>query len=408
MLYDRIVIKYGELTIKGKNKNAFIDRMIRTIKNKCAHLPKLSYEKRHDRLYIHLNETGVQDVVDSLNKVAGIHAYSLAVFCKNDIDQIKELALSLVKEEVKENVTFKVKTKRADKSFPIESMDVSRQVAGYVLANSSNLTVDVNNPQVTLAIEIRFEGTYIMLNDIPGLGGLPVGVDKGQGLLMISGGIDSPVAGHLMQRRGLKIEGIHFASPPYTNIQAKQKVIDLLQKLAVYHPDGKLKLHVIPFTKLQQAIYQYCPTNYGITIMRRMMYRISERVAKRNGDLVIVNGESLGQVASQTIDSMSVINEVTNMPVLRPLVAMDKLDIIAIAEKIDTYNISILPYEDCCTIFVPEHPVIKPELEKVREYEANFDYESLIEEAINTIEVIIIDENKKIDLLLEDSVDELF
>lgn len=408
MLYDRIVIKYGELTLKGKNKKQFTNQLIRTIKRKCRHLENLEFEKRHDRLYILLHGTDYKDVVNALNKVFGIHAYSLAAFTESEMDKIKDLAVKLIQEEVNKPVTFKVKTKRVNKQFPLDSMDITREVAGHVLKNCDQLTVDVKNPEVTLSIEVRFEGTYLMLDDMPGLGGLPVGVDQHKGMLMISGGIDSPVAGYLMQKRGLYLDAVHFASPPYTNIQAKQKVIDLLQKLAVYHPNGKLRLFVIPFTKLQQAIYQHCPAKYGITIMRRMMYRISERLAKKEDCLVIINGESLGQVASQTLESMAVINEVTNMPVLRPLVAMDKLEISRIAEKIGTYDISILPYEDCCTIFIPEHPVIKPDLEKTIKYESNFDYESLIDEAIENVEVIVIDEQQKIDLLLDESVEQLF
>ena len=408
MIYDRIVVKYGELTLKGKNKRDFTNQLIRTIKNKCRHLERLTFEKRHDRFYIILNGTDYKDVVKALNKVFGIHAYSLAAFTELDMDKIKDVAVQLVKSEIKEPVTFKVKTKRANKQFPLQSMDVTREVAAHVLRNVDNLTVDVKHPQVTLSIEIRYEGAYLMLNDIPGLGGLPVGVDKHKGMLMISGGIDSPVAGYLMQKRGLMIDAIHFESPPYTNIQAKQKVVDLLEKLAIYHPDGKIRLFVIPFTKMQQAIYKYCPPKYGITLMRRMMYRISERLAKRENNLVIINGESLGQVASQTLESMHVINEVTNMPVIRPLVAMDKIEIMKIAQQIDTYDISILPYEDCCTIFIPANPVIKPSLEKVKKYEANFDYEALIEEALENVEVIIIDENKKTNLLLDESVTELF
>jgi tRNA uracil 4-sulfurtransferase len=407
MLYDRILVKYGELSIKGKNKNRFIDRMINTIKFKCSKLEKLYFEKRHSRLYIHLNGEDYQEVIKCLNKVFGLHAYSLAVKTTLDIEKIKEKSLELIQEEITENVTFKVNTHRSNKNFPIQSMDVSRQVASYVLKGCSNLKVDVNKPEVTLNIDIRQEGVYLMLKEVKGLGGLPVGVD-GKGMLMISGGIDSPVAGYLIQKRGLYIEAIHFASPPYTNIQAKQKVVDLLQKIAIYHPDGKLKLHVIPFTEIQRAIYQYCPANYGITIMRRMMYRISEEVAKLNDALVIVNGESLGQVASQTIESMRAINEVTNMPVLRPLVAMDKLEIIGISKKIDTYNTSILPFEDCCTIFIPENPVIKPDLEKVHEYEAAFDFTPLMKEAIERREEIILDENQPLDLVLDDKSEQLF
>ena len=407
MLYDRILIKYGELSIKGKNKKIFISQMIKTIKKKCAKLEHLTYDKRYDRFYILLNGEDEQEVGNCLNKVFGLHSYSLAVKCPSDIEKIKDVSLQLIKEEVTNDVTFKVKTKRAEKQFPIPSMDVSRQVSKHVLHQCSNLTVDVNNPEVTLKIEIRGEATYIMLNEIKGLGGLPVGVD-GKGMLMISGGIDSPVAGYMIQKRGLYLEAIHFASPPYTNILSKQKVVDLLQKIAVYHPNGKLKLHVIPFTNMQKEINNHFPDNYSITIMRRMMYRISERVAKMQDALVLVNGESLGQVASQTIESIAAINEVTNMPVFRPLVSLDKLEIIKISRKIDTYDISILPYEDCCTIFVPKSPVTKPFLKKIHYEESNFDYETLIQEAIDNKEEIIIDEDKPLNLINSEPIEQLF
>lgn len=407
MFYDRIVVKYGELSIKGKNRNQFIKRMIQTIKYKCRKLERIQFDIQPQRLYIILNGEDPQKVIACLNQVFGIHAYSLAVKATLDMDAIKSLATELIQHEITEPVTFKVETHRSYKAFPLTSLEISKEVAAHVLKHTNMLTVDVKKPEVTLLVDVRADGVYLSLKDIKGLGGLPIGVD-GKGLLMISGGIDSPVAGFMMQKRGLYLEAIHFASPPYTSVQSKQKVIDLLQKIAVYHPNGKLKLHVVPFTELQKAIYQYCPDHYGITLMRRMMYRISEIVAKQNDCKVIVNGESLGQVASQTIDSMYAINDVTSMPVLRPLVAFDKMEIIEIATKIGTYDISILPYEDCCTVFVPKHPVIKPDLTKIYQFEQGFDFNALIKKAIENIETIMIDEDKKIDLLLEEKINDLF
>ena len=397
MLYDRILIKYGELSIKGKNKKSFLDKLIRTIRHKCASLTALKFERTHDRLYIILNGEDAQDVISCLNKVFGLHAYSLCARCDSNLEDIKDLALKIIKYEVKEKTTFKVETKRALKTFPLTSIEASQEIARHVLRESDLLIVDVRKPQMRLRIDIRSEGTYIMTNEIKGLGGLPVGID-GKGLLMLSGGIDSPVAGYLVQKRGVEIEAIHFSSPPYTSEMAKQKVLQLIEKLAHYASNSKVKLYNIPFTKLQKAIFDHCPQSYGITIMRRMMYRISSEVAKINNNLIIVNGENLGQVASQTMHSMLAINEVTNMPIIRPLVAFDKLEIIDIAKKIDTYAISIEPYEDCCTVFVPANPVTKPDINKCIQYESYFDFQPLIEECIKNVEIIEIKEGQVINV----------
>lgn len=407
MIYDRLLVKYGEIYLKGRNKRLFTDKLNRTIKSKLASLDQLTYEKQFDRLYIILNGINPMDVIKGLNQVFGLHSYSLVAKCESDYDQICQLSLDLMNQDVNKKASFKVVTNRGDKSFPIPSMDVSRKVGGFLLRNTDYLSVDVNHPDIYLKIDIQREGTYISLNELKGLGGLPVGFD-GKGLLMISGGIDSPVSGYLMQKRGLYLEAIHFASPPYTNIHAKQKVIDLLKKCALYQPDHLIKLHVIPFTELQKAIYEFCPSNYGITIMRRMMYRISEIVAKKNDAMVLVNGESLGQVASQTLDSMVAINDVTNMPVLRPLVAMDKNEIIKISREIDTYSISIRPHEDCCTIFVPKNPVTKPDLKKIIEFEKKFDYTTYIQDAVDHIEEIMIDSREDLQLVLDEKIDDLF
>ena len=263
-------------------------------------------------------------------------------------------------------------------------MEFSRQLGGYILKNS-DLKVDVHNPDELLKVEIRKEGNFIYLSEIKGSGGYPVGI-QGKGILMLSGGIDSPVAGYLALKRGVDIECLYFESPPHTSLEAKNKVLELAKILNKY--SGNIRVHVIPFTKLQETIYKNVDDHYVITIMRRMMYRIATLVAKDEKAKIIINGESIGQVASQTLSSMSVINEVTNMPVIRPVACMDKLEIIKKKKKIGTYETSILPYEDCCTIFLPKHPVINPDLEKCLEYESKFNYQELVDECVKTREII--------------------
>jgi thiamine biosynthesis protein ThiI len=295
--------------------------------------------------------------------------------------------------------TFKIETKRSNKSFPLNSYEVNNVLGGHVLKNTSNIKVDVHNPELLIKVEIRDNKTYIYSKEYDGAGGYPLGTQK-MGMLMLSGGIDSPVAGYLAMKRGIVLDAVYFEAIPHTSLEARNKVIDLSKKLCKYC--DSIKLHIVPFTKIQEAIYKECNPEYTITIMRRMMYRIMEKLAKKNKGLVIVNGESIGQVASQTLTSMSVINSVTNMPVIRPVACLDKLEIIDIAKKIDTYDISILPFEDCCTVFVPKHPVINPELDICEEYEKLIDVDGLIKRAIESEEVIKIrseKENKYSDLL---------
>jgi len=288
--------------------------------------------------------------------------------------------------------TFKVETKRSDKNFPILSTEFSRQMGGLILKNNSNLSVDVHNPNTTLFIEILERFTYLYTDTYYGLGGYPVGTQP-KGMLMLSGGIDSPVAGYLALKRGVKIDAVYFEAIPHTSIEARNKVIELSRKLSVY--TNRINLHIVPFTEIQEAIYKECNPEYCITIMRRMMYRIMERLAKKHKGLVIINGESIGQVASQTLVSMSVINNVTNMPVIRPVACLDKLEIIELAKKINTYETSILPYEDCCTVFVPKHPVIHPSLEECIRNEEKFDYEEMIQRTIEATNTIVIREKDK-------------
>jgi len=384
------MVKYGELSTKKANINLFLKQLKDNVSIALGELDvNIKFDK--GRMFITLNRNNFEEVVEKLKNVFGIHEYVIAYKLPNkDSEVIANNVLKLVKE--KEFKTFKVVTKRSDKNFPISSMDFSRKIGGVLLKNIDNISVDVHNPELMVNIEIRMDSVYIYFNSVKGIGGYPVGV-AGKGLLMLSGGIDSPVAGYLAIKRGVRLECIYFESPPHTSIEAKNKVIELASKLAVYNND--IKIHVIKFTDIQQAIYKNCPHEYLITIMRRMMYRISERIARMNNDKVIVNGESIGQVASQTLTSMNVINEVVRIPVIRPVACFDKLEIIDIAKKIDTYETSILPYEDCCTIFVPEHPVINPTFEAAREYETYFDYEALIYDAIKNHEVIKINPHEK-------------
>lgn len=376
-----IMIKYGELTTKKANRNLFVNLLYENIKKVLKDF-EINITKDRVRMYIECSNNDLNKIVEKLQKVFGIHGIVIAHRVNNNTDEIKEKVLELIKNE--NNKTFKVVTKRADKKFEICSMDFNNIIGGHVLKNT-NLKVDVHNPDINIHIEIRIEGTFIYLNEVKGIGGYPVGV-QGKGLLMLSGGIDSPVAGYLALKRGVDLECLYFESPPHTSVEAKNKVIELARIINEY--SGNIKVNVVPFTKLQEAIYKNVPDNYIITIMRRMMYRIAHKLCLKNNLKIIINGESIGQVASQTLSSMIVINNVTNLPVIRPVACMDKLEIIDIAQKINTYETSILPYEDCCTIFLPKHPVINPELDKCLLYETNFDYETLIDECINNIEVI--------------------
>ena len=384
-----ILIKYGELTTKKANRNLFINKIYENIKLLLANYD-VKITKNRVRMFIEVSDDKIDEVVNITKNIFGIHSIVLAYKVKTDIEEIEKNVIN-VANTVDFN-TFKVETDRADKSFPIESPEFSKQMGALILKNIQGKKVDVHNPDYLLRIEIRNDYTYIYAKEIKGLGGYPVGI-AGKGLLMLSGGIDSPVAGYLAMKRGIKIECIYFESPPHTSPQAKEKVKKLISKLNKFEPS--ITLHVINFTEIQEAIYKNINPEYMITIMRRMMYRISEKVMHERNCLVLINGESIGQVASQTLTSMSVINNVTNTPVIRPVACLDKLEIIGIARKIDTYETSILPYEDCCTIFLPKHPVINPDLDKAISYEENIDYNTMIEKAVNEKETINIDITKE-------------
>lgn len=382
--YDYVMVRFGELSTKGKNKKDFIHTLFLNIKHALKDYD-VKVESRFDHIYVYLNGNEYQPIIDRLQDVSGIQGLSLVARIENDIEKIKESSLELIKLE--EGKTFKVKVKRSNKKFPLHSEEITRLVAPVILKNT-NLKVDVHNPDILLNIEVRDEGTYIFVKTFPGAGGYPLGV-AGKSMHMLSGGIDSPVAAYLMMKRGVTIECIHFASPPYTQEAVIYKLMDLLTKLNRYQP--RIRLHIVPFTKIQEAIYDNAPESYCITLMRRMMYRLASKLARRRNCPVISTGESVGQVASQTLQSMATINEVTSTPVIRPCATMDKLEIIKLSKKIDTYDISIRPYEDCCTIFTPKAPKTAPKLEEAKEYEEKFDYESLINEALNNIEVKIIE-----------------
>lgn len=386
-----IMIKYGELTTKKANRKLFINILDNNIKKI---LSNELYTLKKDRVRMYIESDNIDSISQKLQKVFGIHSIVECYSVDNNIEEIESTVLNLINNV--EGSTFKVDTKRADKDFPIHSMEFNNKIGGLVLKNTS-LKVDVHNPDITIHIEIRQEGTFIYFNEIKGIGGYPVGI-QGKGLLMLSGGIDSPVAGYLALKRGVDIDCLYFESPPHTSIEAKNKVVKLASIINAY--SGNIRVFVLPFTEIQETIYKNVDDTYIITIMRRFMYRIAEKLAIKYNSKIIINGESIGQVASQTLTSMSVINAVTNMPVIRPVACLDKLEIIDIAKKIETYETSILPYEDCCTIFLPKHPVINPSLEKVLYYESKLNVEELIEKAINNVEIISsLNEEENNDLL---------
>ena len=384
MQYNTIIVRFGEMSTKGKNKRDFIASLARSIRHTLKEDDN-KYEMviRHDHIYLNLKEH-IEDLENKLKDISGMYSFSLALKIDQDLDNILKVGFDIVKNE--EGNTFKIRTKRIDKSYPYISDEINRKLAGEIL-KKSNKKVDVHNPDILLDIEIRDDGAYLFTKTIKGMGGYPSGT-IGKCLVMLSGGIDSPVAAYLLLKRGVDITCIHYASPPYTNSGVIDKLEDILHKLTKYQP--RIRLFIVPFTKIQEKIYEVSSEGYPITIMRRMMYRLASRLAKRLKINCLANGESIGQVASQTIDSLSVINEVTNMPVLRPLCTYDKVDIIKISEEIGTYDISIRPYEDCCTIFAPVKPKTSPHIDECLKIEEKFDFESLIEEALNNVEIKII------------------
>lgn len=394
MQANHIIVRFGELTTKGKNRKTFTRKLLKNTKEILKPFDKLTYELTYDHIFILLNGEDPQAVAEKLKTVFGIHSFSLCYKVEHDLEAVKEVAAQIINQDA--GKTFKIETKRNDKSFPMTSIEMNKAIAGYVFHHTDkDLKVDVHHPEILVKVEFRKDYAYVMDNVVMGAGGYPVGIG-GKALLMLSGGIDSPVAAYLTMKRGVDLEMIHYASPPYTNDLAREKVLDLVNVLRHYN-HGKMTVHIIPFTKLQLSVYDHCDESYAMTVMRRMMYRIAEGLAQEIGAKAIVNGESIGQVASQTLDSMNTINAVITTPVIRPVACLDKLEIIKIAEKIGTYDISIRPFEDCCTIFTPHNPATKPKIYRCEEYEKNWDFASQVADCIKNRETIVIDENYKND-----------
>lgn len=381
---NAIIIRYCEIHLKGKNRG-FFEKMLRENIKKSLKGIEFTFTSMHSRYLIeNFSDDDYLTICSKLDKIAGIHTYSKALVVNNDFEEIFLACKELCKDKIG---TFKVETNRADKNFSPNSMQTSMLLGGRLLEiYSQNISVDVKNPSFTVYVDIREDGkSFIYTDVIHSLSGMPVG-STGKGLLLISGGIDSPVAGYMTCKRGMKLDCLHFHSYPYTGQAAKEKVIELTKRVGEYN--GGINLYVVSFTKIQEEIHKKCPDEFMITLMRRFMMRIAERLALKIGGQAIITGESLGQVASQTIESITSSNSVVTMPVLRPLIMFDKNEIIDISRKIDTYETSILPYEDCCTVFLPDYPAIKPNLEKVINAENLLDVEGLIEDAMREIEVI--------------------
>lgn len=380
-----LLLKFGELFLKGKNKKDFENLLMENIK---AKLSSFKYKISYTLGRIVISDYELDDewaIVEELKTVFGLIGVSKAVEVDTSEENIFAYASS-----ISLSGTFRVNAKRADKKFPLSSMELERKLGEVILTHNENLKVDLHNPEHIVYVEIRFNNkTYIYYETIKCAGGLPLG-SAGKALLLLSGGIDSPVAGYLMAKRGLKLEAVHFHSYPYTSEQAKEKVIELGRKLTKYCDE--IKLHIVSFTKMQEQIHMNCDSEYMITIMRRIMMRVAEKICKENDLGAIITGESLGQVASQTMPSINVTNSVVSLPVFRPLIAFDKEDIIEIAKEIDTYDTSILPYEDCCTVFLPKYPVIKPTIRRAEYNEKFLNVDALVDEAIATKEEIILKE----------------
>ena len=389
MLYDHIVVRYGELSTKGKNRKEFTRQLTANIKKRLQDHKALTYNTLHDGLFIKLNGEDYPSIKEELKDIFGYSYFSGAIRVNKDIEEVKKVTLALAENHSVK--TFKIATKRHDKSYPMRSDEINRALAGNILHNTS-LLVDVHEPDLMIYVSVDKDFIYVMDEKVRGGGGYPTGIN-GMAMVMMSGGIDSPVAAYMTMKRGLKIECIHFASEPYTSKQALEKVLTLAEKLSVCQEE--INVHIIPFTDLQLAIYKNVDEPYCITIMRRMMYRIADQICKNRKIKVITNGESIGQVASQTPESISVIGKVADTLILRPLCMMDKLEIIDIAKRIDTYETSILPFEDCCTIFDPKNPVTKPKEDKCLHYESLFDYQPLVDACIENERIVKVSYRKE-------------
>ncbi|MDR1521677.1 MAG: tRNA 4-thiouridine(8) synthase ThiI [Streptococcaceae bacterium] len=384
MKYTEIMIRYGELSTKGKNRKCFIQQLAKNLRRTLMPFPAVKILAKRDRAHLLINGEDSDLIIPKLKKVFGIVNFSLVVRVEKNLKIMKQTAQSIIKEQYKPNATFKITAKRQDHDFKLDTNELNQFLGSAILKCLPEIKVQMKKPDINLKVEVRMDGVYFFTSTIKGAGGLPVGT-SGLGMLMLSGGIDSPVAGFLAIKRGMKIEAVHFASPPYTSPKALQKAKDLTQKLTFF--DGSIKFFEIPFTRIQEEIKAKVPLPYLMTITRRMMLRITDLLRKKRNALVIINGESIGQVASQTLHSMITIEDVATAPIIRPLVTMDKAEIIELAEKIETFQISVLPFEDCCSIFAPPSPKTKPNLEKAREYEALLDVEGLTKHALENVSV---------------------
>ena len=392
MQFDHLLVRYGELTLKGTNRKMFVNQLKDNVKRALIPLRGYHVKGKRDRMYIELSpEADINEIIQRLSKVYGIKSISPVIKIDKNEEKINQSAIQLSQDFVKGS-TFKVDVKRVDKSFRLDTYELQGQVGGAILKENNNITVNVKNPDYEIKIEVRMDAIYIYEKVIAGAGGLPVGTG-GKTLLMLSGGIDSPVAGIEVMKRGVTVEAIHFHSPPFTSEKAKDKVIELTRILA--ERVGPIKLHLVPFTEIQKQINKVVHPRYTMTSTRRMVMRISDKVVHQINANAIVNGENLGQVASQTLKSMYAINHVTATPVLRPLLTLDKEDIIKKAKELGTFETSIQPYEDCCTIFTPKNPVTEPDFDKVVKYESVFNFDEMIENAVENIETLTIDQNYK-------------
>ncbi len=385
--YSEMMIRYGELSTKGKNRMRFITKLKRNIQDVLSIYPAVKVMADRDRAHVYLNGTDYQPVAESLQQVFGIQNFSPSYRIEKSVPALIEAVQEIMTDIYQEGMTFKVSSRRSDHSFELDSRELNQTLGNAVFEVIPTAQVKMKAPDIELRVEIRTEAAYISYETIRGAGGLPVGT-SGKGMLMLSGGIDSPVAGYLALKRGVDIEAVHFASPPYTSPGALKKAQDLTRKLTKF--GGNIQFIEVPFTEIQEEIKAKAPEAYLMTLTRRFMMRITDCIRENRGGLVIINGESLGQVASQTLESMQAINAVTTTPVIRPVVTMDKLEIIDIAEKIDTFEISIQPFEDCCTIFAPDRPKTNPKIKNVEQYESRLDVEGLVERAVSGIMVTTI------------------
>jgi len=382
--YTEIMVRYGELSTKGKNRKTFIMQLAQNVKRALADFPALKIHADRDRMHILLNGEDSEEVIPKLSKVFGIQNFSPSIRIEKEMPAIRAMVQEVVREVYTPGKTFKITAKRSDHSFELDSNGLNQELGGAVIEAIPEIQVQMKKPDINLRIEIRKDAAYLSYETIRGAGGLPVGT-SGRGMLMLSGGIDSPVAGYLAMKRGVEVEAVHFASPPYTSEQALQKAKDLAEKLVPYV--GTIQFIEVPFTEIQEEIKRVVPQAYLMTITRRLMLRLTDAIREMRKGLVIINGESLGQVASQTLQSMVAINEVTSTPIIRPVVSMDKTEIIEIAEKIDTFELAIQPFEDCCTIFAPPQPKTRPRLDKAQDYEARLDLEGLMARALEGLKI---------------------